>query len=46
LYGFYDTRTLEANWALFTVALWVLSILEDRELAAHVGEVYKGFIKE
>jgi protein-S-isoprenylcysteine O-methyltransferase Ste14 len=33
-------HSLEANWALFTVALWVLSILEDRELTAHFGEEY------
>jgi len=34
-------HSLSANWALFTLALWVLSILEDRELAAHFGEQYK-----
>jgi protein-S-isoprenylcysteine O-methyltransferase Ste14 len=33
-------HSLEANWVLFTVALWVLSILEDRELADHFGEEY------
>jgi len=34
-----------ANWALFTLALWVLSILEDRELAAHFGEEYEEYSK-
>ena len=34
-----------ANWALFTLALWVLSILEDRELAAHFGEEYREYAK-
>lgn len=29
-----------ANWLLFTVALWLLAILEDRELAAHFGPEY------
>ena len=34
-------HSLEANWALFALALWVLSILEDRELATHFGEEYQ-----
>jgi protein-S-isoprenylcysteine O-methyltransferase Ste14 len=38
-------HSLEANWALLTVALWVLSILEDRELAAHFGEEYEEYAK-
>ncbi len=29
-----------AHWALFTMSLWLLSILEERELEAHFGEVY------
>lgn len=37
--------SLGANWALFTLALWVLSILEDRELAAHFGEEYREYAK-
>jgi protein-S-isoprenylcysteine O-methyltransferase Ste14 len=36
-------HSLDANWALFTVALWVLSVLEDRELAAHFGEKYREY---
>ncbi len=39
--GYY--HSLDANWALLTVALWVLSILEDRELAAHFGEAYEEY---
>jgi protein-S-isoprenylcysteine O-methyltransferase Ste14 len=38
-------HSLGANWALFTLALWVLSILEDRELAAHFGEEYEGYAR-
>jgi len=30
-----------ANWAMFTVSLWVLSIIEDRELARHFGDGYR-----
>jgi protein-S-isoprenylcysteine O-methyltransferase Ste14 len=36
-------HSLEANWALLTVAFWVLSVLEDRELAAHFGERYQEY---
>ena len=36
-------HSLGANWALFTLALWVLSILEDRELAAHFGEEHETY---
>lgn len=38
-------HSLDANWALFAVALWVLSILEDRELAAHFGQEYKEYAR-
>jgi protein-S-isoprenylcysteine O-methyltransferase Ste14 len=38
LYG-----NLGANWALFTLALWVLAILEDRELLAHFGDEYRTY---
>ncbi len=31
------------NWALFTIALLVLSILEDRELGSHFGEEFKEY---
>jgi len=41
-----DGYSLGANWALFTLALWVLSILEDRELSAHFGEEYEVYAKE
>lgn len=36
---------LDLNWALFTLSLWVLSIIEDRELEAHFGEEYKEYEK-
>lgn len=36
-------HSLDANWALLTVALWVLAILEDRELHAHFGEEYEEY---
>lgn len=29
-----------ANWVMFTFALWVLAIIEDKELALHYGEAY------
>jgi protein-S-isoprenylcysteine O-methyltransferase Ste14 len=32
-----------ANWAVFTIALWVLSIIEDRELAKHFGKEYADY---
>jgi protein-S-isoprenylcysteine O-methyltransferase Ste14 len=38
-------HSLEANWALFTLALWVLSMLEDRELAAHFGQEYEEYAR-
>jgi protein-S-isoprenylcysteine O-methyltransferase Ste14 len=36
-------HSLGANWALFTLALWVISILEDRELAAHFAEEHETY---
>jgi protein-S-isoprenylcysteine O-methyltransferase Ste14 len=38
-------HSLDANWALLTLALWVLSILEDRELATHFGEEYEEYAR-
>ena len=38
-------QSVDANWALFTVALWVLSVLEDRELAAHFGAEYEAYAR-
>jgi protein-S-isoprenylcysteine O-methyltransferase Ste14 len=32
-----------ANWALFTLSLWVLALIEDRELANHFGEGFKSY---
>ena len=37
--------TLLMNWAMFTLSLWVLSIIEDRELAAHFGDEYLEYQK-
>ncbi|MGD2166356.1 MAG: methyltransferase, partial [Anaerolineae bacterium] len=31
---------LGANWSLFALSLWVLALLEERELVAHFGEEY------
>jgi protein-S-isoprenylcysteine O-methyltransferase Ste14 len=31
------------NWVLFTAALWLLAVLEDRELATHFGEEYEEY---
>lgn len=49
LYWSYDERVLatllDANWALFAVALWVLSILEEQELQAHFGKAYMGYAR-
>ena len=36
-------HSMGANWALFTLALWVLSVLEDRELAVHFKEQYQEY---
>lgn len=41
-YGAYH-HSVDANWALFTVALWVLSIVEERELASHFGQEYDDY---
>jgi len=38
-------HSLDANWALFALALWLLSILEDRELATHFGEEYEEYAR-
>ena len=39
------TPTLDANWACFTLALWVLAILEEQELEAHFGEAYQAYAR-
>ena len=41
--GYY--HSLDVNWALFTLALWLLSILEDHELAAHFGKEYEEYAR-
>ena len=42
--SFYTTfLSPQMNWILFTCALWLLSILEDRELAAHFGTQYEEY---
>jgi protein-S-isoprenylcysteine O-methyltransferase Ste14 len=33
------------NAALFAVSLWVLAVLEDRELEAHFGEAYREYAR-
>jgi protein-S-isoprenylcysteine O-methyltransferase Ste14 len=44
--GFSAYGPLITNWALFTFALWCLSILEDRELAAHFGHQYEQYARQ
>ncbi len=34
---------LGANWSLFSLSLWVLALLEERELLAHFGEAYREY---
>lgn len=36
--GYFGPNDVMSNWVLFTVALWILAVLEDRELAAHFAE--------
>jgi len=38
-------RSLNANWVLLALALWLLSILEERELVAHFGEAYRAYAR-
>ncbi len=37
--------SLDANWALFTFVLWLLSVVEDRELATHFGTTYQEYAR-
>lgn len=39
-------QSMLVNWALFTIALLVLSILEDRELKSHFGEEFKEYVRK
>lgn len=41
--GYYGPNLLLANWVPFTAALWLLAVLEDRELAAHFGAEYEAY---
>jgi protein-S-isoprenylcysteine O-methyltransferase Ste14 len=34
-----------ANWVLFVHTLWLLAVLEDRELAAHFGVEYGEYVR-
>jgi protein-S-isoprenylcysteine O-methyltransferase Ste14 len=40
---FYLENPMVTNWMLFTVALWLLAVLEDRELTAHFGAAYEAY---
>ncbi|MBN1439347.1 MAG: hypothetical protein JW929_08065 [Anaerolineales bacterium] len=31
------------NWSLFTLALWVPALLEERELVGHFGGAYRDY---
>jgi protein-S-isoprenylcysteine O-methyltransferase Ste14 len=37
---------LGANWALFSLSLWLLSILEERELLAHFGDEFRDYAQK
>ncbi|HSB65239.1 MAG TPA: hypothetical protein VLD65_01595 [Anaerolineales bacterium] len=37
--------SLGANWALFSLSLWLLTILEEKELYTHFGEEYREYIR-
>jgi len=37
--------SLDANWAHFTLALWLLAVLEDRELATHFKQEYEDYCR-
>lgn len=41
--GYY--YSLDANWALFALSLWLLSIVEERELIAHFGAEYEEYVR-
>ena len=41
--GIYFYETLNANWVLLVLALWLLSILEERELSDHFGGEYEAY---
>jgi len=40
---YFGPNTMVVNWVLFTAALWLLAVLEDRELAAHFGAEYEEY---
>jgi len=37
---------LGANWALFSLSLWLLSILEERELLSHFGDEFREYARK
>ncbi len=41
----YYTQPPMVNWVLFALATWGLSLLEDRELAAHFGAEYEAYAR-
>ncbi len=42
---YFGPNAMMANWVLFTAALWLLAVLEDRELAAHFGAEYEEYAR-
>jgi len=42
---YFGPNVMMANWALFTAALWLLALLEDRELATHFGAEYEKYAR-
>lgn len=39
-------HSLSANWALFSLSLWLLTLVEERELLSHFGEAYRIYMQE
>jgi protein-S-isoprenylcysteine O-methyltransferase Ste14 len=35
-----------ANWVMFTFALWILAVIEDKELALHYGDKYTTYASQ
>ncbi len=42
---YFGPNNVMANWVMFTIALWLLAVLEDRELAVHFGAKYAAYAR-
>jgi protein-S-isoprenylcysteine O-methyltransferase Ste14 len=38
-------QSVDLNWVFFSLSLWVLAVLEDRELTAHFGAEYEAYAR-